>query len=256
MTSIAVPGAPCWVDLSTTDRDGAERFYGELFGWQMIDPGAEFGGYRQFQREGVPVAGCMANDGSMGPTAWNIYLAVADAADTVRRATAAGATVIVPPMPVTDLGIMAFVADPAGAALGLLQPLAFRGGWPVGQLNAPIWFESLTTGYDAAVPFYRDVIGSDLHTMSDTSDFRYSTLGEGEGALAGIMDATSFLPPGVPSHWHFYLHVADADATTAQTTAAGGTVITEPHDTPYGRLAQLADPSGAHFAVMQRSAVA
>lgn len=253
MTAIAVPGAPCWVDLSTTDPHGAQRFYGELFGWTMVNPGDEFGGYRQFQREGVPVGGCMSGDGSTGPSAWNIYLAVADAADTVQRAAAAGATVIVPPMPVTDLGIMAFVADPAGAAIGLWQPLTFRGGWPVGELNAPIWFESLTTGYDAAVPFYRDVIGWDLHTMSDTPEFRYSTLGAGEGAQAGIMDATGFLPDGVPSHWHFYVRVADADATAAQATAAGGAVLSAPHDTPYGRLAQLADPSGAHFAVMQRT---
>jgi predicted enzyme related to lactoylglutathione lyase len=61
------------------------------------------------------------------------------------------------------------------------------------------------------------------------------------------MDATAFLPEGVPAHWSVYFNVADADATVAQAVAAGATVVDPPIDTPYGRLATLVDPTGARF---------
>ncbi len=31
------PGTFCWVDLATTDAEGAKAFYGELFGWEAED---------------------------------------------------------------------------------------------------------------------------------------------------------------------------------------------------------------------------
>ena len=33
------PGTPSGVDLSTPDPAAAKRFYGELFGWDAVDPG-------------------------------------------------------------------------------------------------------------------------------------------------------------------------------------------------------------------------
>ena len=39
------------------------------------------------------------------------------------------------------------------------------------------------------VETHREVFGWDTHAMSDTPEFRYTTLGEGESQLAGIMDA-------------------------------------------------------------------
>ncbi len=29
-------GTPSWVDLATTDIDGAKEFYGELLGWEFV----------------------------------------------------------------------------------------------------------------------------------------------------------------------------------------------------------------------------
>ena len=61
----ALTGEPCWIELFTPDTDAAAAFYGGLFGWTATDPDETFGGYRQFLRDGVPVAGLMVNDGSM-----------------------------------------------------------------------------------------------------------------------------------------------------------------------------------------------
>ena len=30
-------GTFCWVDLATTDAEGAKAFYGDLFGWEFRD---------------------------------------------------------------------------------------------------------------------------------------------------------------------------------------------------------------------------
>ncbi|MFD0530848.1 hypothetical protein ACFQ1I_36050 [Kitasatospora arboriphila] len=35
-------GAPCWVEISTTDPEGSKAFYRETFGWRTeVDPNPE-----------------------------------------------------------------------------------------------------------------------------------------------------------------------------------------------------------------------
>jgi predicted enzyme related to lactoylglutathione lyase len=95
------------------------------------------------------------------------------------------------------------------------------------------------------------VFAWDTHVEGDTPDFRYTTLGEGDGALAGIMDASSFLPEGVAAQWSIYFGVEDADATLTKVVELGGSIVEPVDDTPYGRLATAADPSGIHFKLRQ-----
>ncbi len=63
-------GAPCWVDLMTSDTESSRTFYGQLFGWTAEDPNPEFGGYFNFTKDGVRVAGCMPSqpDTTVCPT--------------------------------------------------------------------------------------------------------------------------------------------------------------------------------------------
>ncbi len=82
------------------------------------------------------------------------------------------------------------------------------------------------------------------------SELRYSTFGHGDGARAGIMDASGFLPEGVPACWSVYFAVPDTDAALAKAVDLGGSVVQPAEDTPYGRLAAAADPAGAHFKVV------
>jgi len=241
-------GAPCWVDLFTSDVEGTRSFYSELFGWTAETAGEEYGGYVNFLKDGVPVAGCMKNDGTAGtPDVWSVYLAVADAAATVDSATAHGGQVMLPAMEVMALGSMAVVADAGQAAIGVWQPGLHKGFGILGEPGTPTWFELQTRDYDASVGFYRDVFGWDTHVAGDTSEFRYTTLGEGDGQLAGIMDAGAYLPEGVPAHWSVYFGVDDADAALAQVVDLGGSIVHPAETTPYGRLAGAADPTGARF---------
>jgi hypothetical protein len=245
-------GAPCWIDLFTSDPDKSRPFYSELLGWTAEEPNEAFGGYFNFTKDGVLVAGGMRNDGEAGvPDHWNVYLAVENAEATVAAATAHGGGVIVPAMAVADLGTMAVITDAGGAAIGLWQPGTHKGIGIIAEPGAPAWFELHTRDYEASVQFYKDVFGWDAKTMSDTPEFRYTTLGEGEGALAGLMDSTGFLREGVPAHWAVYLRVEDTDAAVKTTVDLGGAVVMPAEDTPYGRIAKVSDPTGAHFRLVQ-----
>jgi predicted enzyme related to lactoylglutathione lyase len=242
------PGAPCWIDLTTSDPDRSRAFYGELFGWVSEDAGEEFGHYINFFKDGKGAAGGMGRGPGMeGPDAWSVYLASDDAEVTLKAATDHGAGVIVPAMPVADLGTMAVVSDPGQAAIGIWQPGTHKGFGVLGEPGSPSWFELHTRNYAAAVDFYRDVFHWDAHTMSDVPEFRYTTLGEGESQKAGIMDATAFLPEGIPSHWAVYFEVEDTDKALAQVVQLGGQIVVPAEDTPYGRIAQASDPTGAQF---------
>jgi predicted enzyme related to lactoylglutathione lyase len=55
----------------------------------------------------------------------------------------------------------------------------------------------------------------------------------------------------VPSHWLVYFGVADTPASVAAAEAAGGVVLLPTTETPFGRLATLADPAGATFCVIE-----
>ncbi|MGH3795908.1 MAG: VOC family protein [Pseudonocardiaceae bacterium] len=150
-------------------------------------------------------------------------------------------------MEVGELGTMAVVADPGGAGIGVWQPGLHQGFGVFGEPGTPSWFELHTRNYQAVVDFYRTVFDWDTHVVSDTPEFRYTTLRHGESWLAGIMDASGWLPDGVPAHWSVYFGVADTDVALVKIADLGGQVLMAAEDTPYGRLAAAADPTGAQF---------
>ena len=156
-------------------------------------------------------------------------------------------------MEVMDLGTMVIISDPGQAIVGGWQPGLHKGFGVIAEPGAPTWFELHTRDYDAAVEFYRQVFHWDAHAAGDTPDFRYTTNGEGDAMTAGIMDASGFLPDGVPAHWAVYFGTADTDATVAKAVELGGSVVQPAEDTPYGRMATLTDATGAMFKVVSMS---
>lgn len=239
-------GAPCWIDLSTADPAGSRAFYGSLFGWTAGEPNEAFGGYFNYLLNGVPVAGCMKNDGDRNaPDVWSVYLATDDIAKVVETTTANGGAVLSPGMEVGDLGTMALITDAGEAAIGAWQPATFTGFGVVDETNAPVWFELHTRDHKKSVAFYREVFGWDTFDVADTDEFRYTTLGAGDDQKAGIMDASGFLPEDVPAHWSVYFGSDDVDATIAMAIELGGSVVDPAQDTPYGRLATITDSTGA-----------
>lgn len=241
-------GAPCWVDLMSSDTERTRDFYGSLFGWHAEEPAEEFGGYFNFTKHGARVAGCMSRQpDSAQPDAWSVYLASDDASKTVEAVVASGGEIAIQPMAVGQLGTMAFATDPGGAAVGVWQPGEHVGFTVIGEPGTPNWFELQTRDYEATLAFYRHAFRWDTQVLSDTPEFRYTTQMEGETMLAGVMDAAAMLPEGVPSRWSVYFGADDTDAALATTVDLGGSVVMSAEDTPYGRLAVAVDATGAQF---------
>jgi len=256
-----VHGTPAWVDLASPDPDASAAFYGGLFGWTATEPGPveETGGYRNFELRGRVVAGLApAQEGQ--PTTWSTYISVEDAEGAVRRAAAKGGTPLVGALDVLDLGRMAFLADPAGAVVGLWQPRTFAGAELACEPGAVVWNELTTRDPAGARDFYGEVFGWSFASVP-MEDVDY-TLFAAEGAAAagsagpgdvvgGIMPMGEEFPPEIPPHWMTYFQVEDTDAVAARAQELGGSVSVPPTDILPGRFAVLHDPHGAFFTVLR-----
>jgi predicted enzyme related to lactoylglutathione lyase len=114
-----------------------------------------------------------------------------------------------------------------------------------------IWHELLTTDPDAAIPFYREVIGWDALSWDRDPGYRMFTW---NGVpMAGLMALPEEArESGAPSHWLSYVSVRDIDRIVAQAGRMGATTYLEPMEIPtVGRVAVLADPQGATFGVYE-----
>jgi predicted enzyme related to lactoylglutathione lyase len=241
-------GAPCWIDLTSSDVDRAQDFYGKIFGWTFESAGPEYGGYILAAKDGHEIAGLMANRPEMGiPDNWGTFFHTADIEASVSSVTAAGGSCFMGPMEVPAKGHMCLATDPSGAVFGLWQPLGHRGFEVIGEAGAPVWHQLTTRNYPAAVDFYRDVLGWQTEQVSDTDEFRYTTAWFGDQQLLGVMDGASILPEGVPSNWTTFFGAEDVDKTLQLITDNGGAVVQPAEDTPYGRLAAATDPTGTAF---------
>lgn len=115
--------------------------------------------------------------------------------------------------------------------------------------GTPSWVDLGAPDVDRAAAFYSALLGWDVQDAGppeETGGYRLAML-DGK-AVAGLGPATD---PG-PPRWTTYITVDDVDATTEQARAAGGMVFLEPMDVlTAGRMAVLADPTGAAFAIWQ-----
>jgi uncharacterized protein len=246
------PGAPIWIELYSRDPEGSARFYSELFGWATQPSPDEQGRYVTCRLKGSLVAGINPADvGSGSPEGWLVYLASPDAPATTAAAEAHGGEVLVEPLAIAPLGTMALVADPGDALVGVWQPGEHHGTEIVDEDGAPVWHEVEAKRYEASLAFYRNAFLWETRVEGDTDDFRYSVQMFEGLPYAGIMDADRLPPEDGLSRWRVYFRVADVDASCAEVVRLGGAVLTAPEDTPYGRLAEVADPSGAAFSLMK-----
>ena len=251
----AVAHKPVWVDLSTSDAEAARNFYAKLFGWKLeVNPDPQYGGYALAKLGGKDVAGIGPKMMAEAPTAWSVYIGSGDAADTVKKAEAAGGKVVVAPMEVGDQGTMAFVQDPSGAVIGVWQLKKMTGAQVMGQANSFGWAELQSRGVDKALPFYKKIFGwgekkSDMAEGAQYTEFLVS----GE-SIAGATVMMPMVPAEVPCYWLVYFTVADVDKSFKTAIDSGGKEMLAPQDFPGGRFAIISDPQGAAFGLLKMKA--
>jgi uncharacterized protein len=253
MIDLKIPnGQPCWMDLVTSDTDTAVNFYEEVFGWKNHETPPEMQGYRYFTLDGKSVGGCMQNQPEFGaPNSWSIFLRSDDVRATAAAATANGGTVLMEPMDVGENGSFVIVRDAGGAVISAWQPGTELGFEVLSEVGSPSHFELHTRDYDKSMAFYKAVFGWTPSVMSDTDDFRYSLSGPQDTAMAGVMDASAFLPEDVPAHWSMYLRTDNIDNTLEKAQKLDAKLVQGPDDTPYGKLVTVADPTGAVFKLQE-----
>jgi len=93
------------------------------------------------------------------PPAWTTYVRVEDADAATRRATAAGARVLVEPFDVGPPGRLAVIEDPVGAAFAVWQAGAREGAGLVNETGAWAMSTLLTTESERAHAFYGELFG-------------------------------------------------------------------------------------------------
>lgn len=118
----AATGVFVWDELGTTDVDGAQRFYEDVFGWTTSDMGPDYGGYRIFNRDETGIAGLMTLPDTSLPPHWQPYVAVDDPDATAAKAAELSGTALMEPMNVPNVGRIAVLRDPQGATFGIIKP--------------------------------------------------------------------------------------------------------------------------------------
>ena len=247
-------GTPCWVDLGVADIAKAGAFYAELFGWE-VHPGPPGGRRVRAVPEGRQAGGGdRAEDGpAEEPSAWTTYLAASNADETAAKIKASGGHVLVEPMDVMEQGRMAMAADPGGAVFGLWQAGQHTGVRLANEPGSLTWNENLSRDFDGNKAFYQAVFGFEYGDIGDTG-FRYATLKSGGSEVGGIGELDSGLPAEVPAHWSAYFAVEDTDAAVAAVSGLGGATVRAAWDSPYGRIAIVADDHGAVFSLISAPA--
>jgi predicted enzyme related to lactoylglutathione lyase len=253
-----VHGTPCWYELSTSEGSlgAAEAFYGEVLGWTVKDAGMEGFDYHLASAGGEMVAGLMVMPAEAGgmPPFWMIYFAVDDADKAAAAVTAAGGRVHKEPADIPGTGRFAVVADPQGAAFGILQPEPMPGqegaGGAFDQQKAGHgnWNELMTTDPEAGFRFYSGLFGwqkSQAVDMGEMGTYQvFSHDGSDIGGLMGLGNSP------VPA-WLPYFGANGVEAAMERITAAGGKVAHGPMEVPGGAFIAVAqDPQGAWFAVV------
>ena len=255
------PGVFNWVELATTDPEAAKEFYGRVFGWTAADesvPDAYGGGvYTMLRLDGDDVASLQEQPAAQleagVPPHWLSCISVDDADATAARVQELGGTVLTT-YEVMTMARLAIVADPTGAFFGAWQAGDTVGAARVNDPGCLTNNELSTDDVDRASSFYADLFGWRIEEIDTHGGPRYWGIRH-EGAANGLNGGMRQLAPeqeGVPPHWMPYFTVDEADAAVAVATDAGGTVLAGPMTIGTGsRIAALADPQGAVFAIFE-----
>jgi hypothetical protein len=250
------PGDFCWIELATTDQAAAKKFYAELFGWTINDlPMGPNDFYTTFKMDGREVGAAYtlrAEQRSQGvPAHWNLYVAVESADSAAARAIELGAKVLAPPFDVFDIGRMAVLQDPTGAVFSIWQAKRHSGFGIKGVPGTFCVADLSTSDQESAGRFYEQLFGWRIGKEDENPAHNYYHLFNHDEFIGGILPP-AFRDPAAPPYWQIYLQVSDCDAIAAKAKNLGAQLYMPPMPVEdIGRMAVLADPQGAAFAIFE-----
>lgn len=250
-----------WYELITPDVDAAKTFYDSVVGWDVAGTSEFPNGYRMIGRSDggfaggvLPLTDDMRSHGAR--PVWLGYVNVDDVDSALANMEADGASALLAPFDIPNIGRVAMVADPAGAPLYIMKPMppadnpdAESDVFSVDLSQRVRWNELSTTDHDGAIAFYAKHFGwtqEGVMPMGDMGDYKFiQSDGVGIGAIMRK-------PPQRPvSSWQFYIGVDDIDRATKAVTDGGGQILFGPSEIPGGEYSLVGmDPQGAPFGLV------
>jgi predicted enzyme related to lactoylglutathione lyase len=252
-----IPGSVCWIDVSSTDPAGSRNFYAGLFGWTyQIDPG--HGHHTTALCAGWPVAGLAGVPMQAGqPVTWTVYLTSASITHTAAVFTQWGGQVLHGPVDVNGHGRVLIGAHPTGGVIGFWQPATpwtFRTTTP----GALFWAELNAWHGALADRIFANLFGYRQAQIGDGVDLDYTTWSRGGQMTLGRLQMNEdWAAPETRAHWILHFAVdpqTGTDAAVDRVLELGGRVDIDPYDSQWGRIARVADPCGARFALIDPTA--
>lgn len=241
------PGSFSWAELATSDSAAAKKFYASLFGWNAVDSPAGPGMVYTMLKKGDKSVGALYQPGPKqgnAPPHWNVYVTVASADTSAKKAKDLGGKLLSEPFDVMDVGRMAVLQDLQGATLSLWEAKKHIGSELVNEPGTLCWAELDTTDTASAGKYYTSLFGWGTKVGGDYTEFQ-----RGGTSIGGMMKIPKEWGPMPPS-WLVYFSVEDVDATAAKAAKSGGKAIVPPTDIEkMGRFAVIADPQGAVFGI-------
>ena len=118
-------GALVWTELMTSDAAKAQPFYTGLFGWKAEAMPMGPLTYTIYKNGNEQAGGMMQITKEMGPmpSNWGVYFGVDDVDASAAKAAGLGATIMVPPNDIPNIGRFAVLVDPQGAAFSIYKPI-------------------------------------------------------------------------------------------------------------------------------------
>ncbi len=248
-----------WHDLMTPDMDGAQKFYAQVIGWDIVDGGMPDGNYRvcnvgKASPDGMNgVAGIMGfrpEDDKNIPPFWSGYIHTPDVGAAAKQAEKLGGKIFKEPQTVPGVVEFAILTDPSGAMFNIMRPIPqgdapkFAPGTP-GTMG---WNELLSGDWKQAWDFYHAMFGWEKHQALEMGPVgTYQTFGLEGMSFGGMMNKRPEMPM---AYWNYYWNVASCEKAVEKLTAAGGKVMFGPMQVPGGSwIANAMDAQGAMFAI-------
>lgn len=242
-------GTFSWADFFSTDVAKSKDFLKSLFGWTSEDMPTGEGrpDYTMFSLEGKYIAGGSQAFAPGMPSFWSSYISVDNVDEIAAKAEKLGAKIMMPPMDVLDSGRMASIIDPTGATVSLWQPKSHIGASVVNKAGAMSWNELYTTDVEKAKTFFAELLGWTYET-DDKS--RYTTIlnnGRMNGGIFALTPEMAEMPPC----WVVYFTVENLEQAVEKVTDLGGKIYMPPKIISAGKIAMVADPTGASFMLIE-----
>lgn len=244
-----------WYELMTSDAEAAKDFYRAVVGWQT--KAFEGGGdYAIFEANGRGVGGATTIPeearGAGARPCWLGYVAVNDVDGAAARVTEAGGKVHRDVMDIPEVGRIAMVSDPQGAAFYLIAPEGEEQP-PAAEMTPGHvgWHELHTSDWGAAFDFYSRHFGWAKAEAMDMGGMGIYQIFSADGPnwKGAMFNADTFGRPA----WLFYFVVGDIDQAVERVRSAGGEVIEGPMEVPGNAwIIRGRDPQGAMFALVGR----